>query len=274
MNLKKTLIISAAAVGATLFLYGCGGNDAASSASSESDTISVGTTAGYSEDVVEFVAKQAEKQGLHVKVVFFGDYVTPDQALAQGDIDVNSFQHGPFLDAFNQKNGTDLVSIGNTYLAPLRVYSKKHKSLSELPNGASIAVPNDPSNEGRALLLLSKQGLITLKQGTDPTKATTADIATNPKNIKIVELEAPQLPRALDDCDASVINGGYAVSAKLDSKTAIATEDDTSPYINIIATRAKDKNNPTYKKFVKIFQSPETKKYIEDNYADTLVPAF
>ena len=138
MNLKKTLIISAAAVGAALFLYGCGGNDAASSASSESDTISVGTTAGYSEDVVEFVAKQAEKQGLHVKVVSFGDYVTPDQALAQGDIDVNSFQHGPFLDAFNQKNGTDLVSIGNTYLAPLRVYSKKHKSLSELPNGASI----------------------------------------------------------------------------------------------------------------------------------------
>nr|WP_302519944.1 MetQ/NlpA family ABC transporter substrate-binding protein [uncultured Allisonella sp.] len=274
MNLKKTLIISAAAVGAALFLYGCGGNDAASSTSSESDTISVGTTAGYSEDVVEFVAKQAEKQGLHVKVVSFGDYVTPDQALAQGDIDVNSFQHGPFLDAFNQKNGTDLVSIGNTYLAPLRVYSKKHKSLAELPNGASIAIPNDPSNEGRALLLLSKQGLITLKNGTDPTKATTADIATNPKNIKIVELEAPQLPRALDDCDASVINGGYAVSAKLDPKTAIATEDDTSPYINIIATRAKDKDNPTYKKFVKIFQSPETKKYIEDNYADTLVPAF
>lgn len=98
--------------------------------------------------------------------------------------------------------------------------------------------------------------------------------ATNPKNIKIVELEAPQLPRALDDCDASVINGGYAVSAKLDPKTAIATEDDTSPYINIIATRAKDKDNPTYKKFVKIFQSPKTKKYIEDNYADTLVPAF
>ena len=261
MNLKKTLIISAAAVGAALFLYGCGGNDAASSASSESDTISVGTTAGYSEDVVEFVAKQAEKQGLHVKVVSFGDYVTPDQ-------------HGPFLDAFNQKNGTDLVSIGNTYLAPLRVYSKKHKSLAELPNGASIAIPNDPSNEGRALLLLSKQGLITLKNGTDPTKATTADIATNPKNIKIVELEAPQLPRALDDCDASVINGGYAVSAKLDPKTAIATEDDTSPYINIIATRAKDKDNPTYKKFVKIFQSPETKKYIEDNYAETLVPAF
>ena len=180
----------------------------------------------------------------------------------------------PFLDAFNQKNGTDLVSIGNTYLAPLRVYSKKHKSLAELPNGASIAIPNDPSNEGRALLLLSKQGLITLKNGTDPTKATTADIATNPKNIKIVELEAPQLPRALDDCDASVINGGYAVSAKLDPKTAIATEDDTSPYINLIATRAKDKDNPTYKKFVKIFQSPETKKYIEDNYAETLVPAF
>lgn len=276
MNLKKTVIISLTALACAGFIAGCGSEkkEAAPKAAEVKNEIKVGTTPGYSEQVVEFVAKEAEKEGLKVIVVPFSDYVTPDQALAQGDIDVNSFQHGPFLDAFNEKNGTKLVSIGNTYLAPLRLFSNKHKTLADLPNGASVAIPNDPSNGGRALLLLEKNGLLKLKEGINPVKAVVADIISNPKNLKIIELEAPQLPRALEDCDASIINGGYAVSAGLDPKTALAQEDNTSPYVNIIAAREQDKDNPTYKKFVKVFQTEATKKYINDNFQVTLIPGF
>lgn len=276
MNLKKTVIISLTALACAGFIAGCGSEkkEAAPKAAEVKNEIKVGTTPGYSEQVVEFVAKEAEKEGLKVTIVPFSDYVTPDQALAQGDIDVNSFQHGPFLDAFNEKNGTKLVSIGNTYLAPLRLFSNKHKTLADLPDGASIAIPNDPSNGGRALLLLEKNGLLKLKEGINPVKAVVADIVSNPKNLKIIELEAPQLPRALEDCDASIINGGYAVSAGLDPKTAIAQEDNTSPYVNIIAAREQDKDNPTYKKFVKVFQTEATKKYINDNFQVTLIPGF
>ena len=173
-----------------------------------------------------------------------------------------------------EKNGTKLVPIGNTYLAPLRLFSNKHKTLSDLPDGASIAIPNDPSNGGRALLLLEKNGLLKLKEGVNPVKAVVSDIASNPKNLKIIELEAPQLPRALEDCDASIINGGYAVSAGLDPKTALAQEDNTSPYVNVIAAREHDKDNPTYQKFVKIFQTEATRKYINDNFQATLTPGF
>lgn len=270
MNFKKTLIISLAALAAAGFIAGCG----SSSETKEKTEITVGTTPGYSEDVAEFAAKQAEKEGLKVNIKTFADYVTPDQALAQGDIDLNSYQHGPFLDAFNEKNGTKLVSIGKTYLAPLRAFSKSVKDIKDVPDGAKVSIPNDPSNGGRALVLLEHAGLIKLKDGTDPTKATVNDIASNPKNIQIVELEAAQLPRSLDDVAVAVINAGYAVSAGLDVKTAIATEDDTSPYANIIAAREENKNDPAYQKFVKIFQSDEVRNYIKTKYADTLVPSF
>ena len=277
MNLKKTVIISLAALACAGFIAGCGSDkkDAASADPAKTkNEIKVGTTPGYSEQVVEFVAKEAEKEGLKVTIVPFSDYVTPNQALAQGDIDVNSYQHVPFLEAFNEKNGTKLVPIGNTYLAPLRLFSNKHKTLSDLPDGASLAIPNDPSNGGRALLLLEKNGLLKLKEGVNPVKAVVSDIASNPKNLKIIELEAPQLPRALEDCDASIINGGYAVSAGLDPKTALAQEDNTSPYVNVIAAREQDKDNPTYQKFVKIFQTEATRKYINDNFQATLTPGF
>ena len=163
MNLKKTVIISLAALACAGFIAGCGSDkkDAASADPAKTkNEIKVGTTPGYSEQVVEFVAKEAEKEGLKVTIVPFSDYVTPNQALAQGDIDVNSYQHVPFLEAFNEKNGTKLVPIGNTYLAPLRLFSNKHKTLSDLPDGASIAIPNDPSNGGRALLLLEKASIL------------------------------------------------------------------------------------------------------------------
>lgn len=275
MKLKTTFALSLAAIAFAGVISGCGGDKkpAASSAAVKNE-ISVGITPGYSEQVMEYAAKEAAKQGLTVNIKTFSDYVTPDQALAAGDIDLNSFQHGPFLQAFNEKNGTHLVSIGNTYLAPLRVYSNKITSIKDVPDGAKVSIPNDPSNGGRALLLLDHNGLLKLKPGTDPTKATINDIAENPKKLEIIELEAAQLPRSLDDVTISVINAGYAKSANLDSKKALATEDNTSPYVNIIAAREQDKDNPTYQKFVKIFQSDNVRKYINDNFSDGLVPAF
>ena len=275
MKLKTTIALSLAAIAFAGVISGCGGDKkpAASSAAVKNE-ISVGITPGYSEQVMEYAAKEAARQGLTVNIKTFSDYVTPDQALAAGDIDLNSFQHGPFLQAFNEKNGTHLVSIGNTYLAPLRVYSNKITSIKDVPDGAKVSIPNDPSNGGRALLLLDHNGLLKLKPGTDPTKATINDIAENPKKLEIIELEAAQLPRSLDDVTISVINAGYAKSANLDSKKALATEDNTSPYVNIIAAREQDKDNPTYQKFVKIFQSDNVRKYINDNFSDGLVPAF
>lgn len=275
MKLKTTIALSLAAIAFAGVISGCGGDKkpAASSAAVKNE-ISVGITPGYSEQVMEYAAKEAAKQGLTVNIKTFSDYVTPDQALAAGDIDLNSFQHGPFLQAFNEKNGTHLVFIGNTYLAPLRVYSNKITSIKDVPDGAKVSIPNDPSNGGRALLLLDHNGLLKLKPGTDPTKATINDIAENPKKLEIIELEAAQLPRSLDDVTISVINAGYAKSANLDSKKALATEDNTSPYVNIIAAREQDKDNPTYQKFVKIFQSDNVRKYINDNFSDGLVPAF
>ncbi len=275
MKLKTTIALSLAAIAFAGVISGCGGDKkpAASSAAVKNE-ISVGITPGYSEQVMEYAAKEAAKQGLTVNIKTFSDYVTPDQALAAGDIDLNSFQHGPFLQAFNEKNGTHLVSIGNTYLAPLRVYSNKITSIKDVPDGAKVSIPNDPSNGGRALLLLDHNGLLKLKPGTDPTKATINDIAQNPKKLENIQLEADKLPPSLDDVTISVINAGYAKSANLDSKKALATEDNTSPYVNIIAAREQDKDNPTYQKFVKIFQSDNVRKYINDNFSDGLVPAF
>lgn len=275
MKFTKVIIASLAALAIVGAVSGCGGKESSSSASSAGKgEITVGVTPGYSEQVLEVVKQQAEKQGLKVNIKSFSDYVSPDQALASGDIDVNSMQHKPFLDAFNEKNGTHLISIGNTYLAPLRVYSHKYTNIKDVPDGAKVAIPNDPSNGGRALLLLQQGGLLKLKDGVDPTKATVQDIAENPKNLQVIELEAPQLPRSLDDVAIAVVNGGYAKSAGLDPSTALLTEDNTSPYVNIIAAREKDKDNPDYKKFVEIFQSQPVKDYILENFKNDLTPAF
>lgn len=279
MKLKKFIIASVAAIAAAGIIAGCGSSGdkkaAAASSSAEKSEITVGINPGYSEELFEkLIVPDAKAQGLTVNVKIFSDYVTPDLALASGDIDINSIQHKPFLDAFNEKNGTDLISIGNTYLAPLRLYSKKVKSVGDIPDGASIGIPNDPSNGGRAILLLSKQGLIKVKADVPATKLTLQDITENPKNLKFVELEAAQLPRSLDDTTASIVNAGYAKDAKLPKDEAIAAEDNTSPYVNIIAARKADENNPTYKKFVKIFQSDKVKNYINEHFDGGLVPAW
>ncbi len=276
MNIKKILVGAISILALTAILAGCGGDTkkADNKPAEVKKSIVVGITPGYSENVVEFVKKEAAKQDLDVQIKTFSDYVTPDQALAAKEIDVNSFQHGPFLEAFNKKNGTNLISIGTTYLAPLRLYSQKIKDIKELKDGDTIAVPNDPSNGGRAILMLSKLGLFKVKDGVKPSDLTVHDITENPRNFKILELEAAQLPRSLPDTAASVINAGYANSAGLDPNTSIAKEDNTSPYVNIIAARAEDKDNPTYQKFVKIFQSKPVEDYINEYSKGALVPAW
>lgn len=274
MNLKKLTAGTLAVFAAAALLAGCGGEKKTEKAPEEKKKIVVGITPGYSEEIMEFVKDEAKKQGLDVELKVFSDYVTPDQALAQKEIDLNFFQHGPFLDAFNKKNGTKLVSIGKTYLAPLKLYSTKIKDIKELKDGDKIAIPNDPSNGGRAILMLSKLGLIKVKDGVKASDLTVNDITDNPKHLQILELEAAQLPRSLDDTAASVINAGYANSAKLDPNLAIAKEDNTSPYVNIIAAREEDKDNPTYVKFVKIFQTDAVKNYINEKAKGALVPAW
>lgn len=212
MKLKKLVLPIALAAVVAIGLVGCGtqnnGSSDAAKAAPDKE-IKIGATAGPHAEVVEAVAKEAAKQGIKIKVVEFSDYITPDKALADGDIDLASYQHKPFLDNFNSQNGTDLVSIGNTILMRMGIYSNKVKDVKDLPDGAVVAVPNDPTNEGRGLALLQKAGVIKLKDGVG-LKATPDDVVDNPKHLQFREIEAAQLPRSLDDVDAAVITMNYA----------------------------------------------------------------
>jgi len=277
MNVKKWIVSAVTLLTVAGLAAGCGDTkkeEKKAAAPKEKTKITVGITPGYSEQIMEEVKKEAAKQGLTVELKTFSDYVTPDTALAQKEIDLNSFQHEPFLVAYNKKNGTKLVSIGKTYLAPLRLFSNKIKDIKQIKDGDTIAIPNDPSNGGRAILMLSKLGLLKVKTEVKPTELTVGDITETPKPLKIMELEAAQLPRSLDDTAASVINAGYAKSAGLKADKVIGKEDNTSPYVNIIAAREEDKDNPTYKKFVKIFQSQPIKDYIIKFAKGDLEPAW
>lgn len=256
-------------------LAGCGGQgDNGQSAGSSDKEIKIGATAGPHAEVVEAVAKEAEKQGIYIKVVEFSDYITPDKALADGDIDLVSYQHKPFLDNFNKQNGTDLVPIGNTLLMRMGIYSDKYKSVDALPDGAVIAIPNDPTNGGRGLALLQRAGLLKLKEGVG-FKATPADVVDNPKHFQFKEIEAAQLPRSLGDVDAAVITMNYVMSAGLNVKEqGIFLEPKDEPLaVMVLAVKAKDKDNPTYKKIAEIFHSDAVKKFIADKYNGTIEPA-
>ena len=274
MKLTKAIALSLAALVAAGAIAGCGDQKKEAKAPADKKEITVGITSGYSEQVMEFVAKEAEKDGLKVNLKSFGDYVTPDAALAAGEIDLNSSQHGPYLEAYNEKNGTKLISIGNTYLAPLRIYSNKYKDLKDVPDGAKVSIPNDPSNGGRALALLQSAKLLKLKDGVG-VKATVGDIVGNDKKLKIVEIEAALLPRSMDDTDLSVINSNFAMEAKLNPvKDSLFTEPKESPYANIVAVRKGDENRPEIQKLMNALRSPEVKKFIDEKYKGAVVAAF
>jgi D-methionine transport system substrate-binding protein len=246
-------------------------------AQADGKVIKVGTISGPDAQIWQVVQKVAKRDGLDVKVVEFNDYVQPNAALDAGDLDANSFQHQPYLDSQVKQRGYKLVNAGLTYISPLGVYSKKLKSLKDLPQGAKVAVPNDPSNENRALLLLQSQGVIRLKAGagTNGGNATPLDVAENPKKIKLVELDAAQLPRTLTDVDAAAINTNFALAAGLQpGRDSIALEDVHSPYANLIAVRAKEKDQPWVKKLVAAYQSEDVRQFLKTEFKGSIVPSF
>ncbi|MGY3335265.1 D-methionine transport system substrate-binding protein [Streptomyces filamentosus] len=226
-------------------------------------------------DILKFIQDNlAAKEGLKLEVKEFTDYVLPNTATQTGQVDANFFQHKPYLDDFNAKNKTTLVPVVNVHLEPLGVYSKSLKSLKDVKAGQTIAVPNDTTNEGRALHLLADNGLITLKDGVG-TDAKLSDI-TDKKGLEFKELEAATVPRALNDVDAAVINGNYAIEADLSpQKDALVLEKgEGNPYANILAVKKGNENDARVQKLVKLLNSPEVKKYLEDTYKGSVVPAF
>jgi D-methionine transport system substrate-binding protein len=236
--------------------------------------IKIGVTAGPHAEIMEQVKKLLEKDGVKLQIVEFTDYIQPNVALSSGDLDANSYQHQPYLDAQIKDRGYKLVSVGTTITFPMGVYSKKIKSLKDVKEGGRIGVPNDPTNGGRALLVLQAQGLIKLKADAG-LKATPLDVIDNPKKIKIVELDAAQLPRSLDDFEAAVINGNFAESAGLSpTKDAIAVEASTGPYANVLAVRIADKDKPWVAKLVKAYHSPEVKKFVLEKYKNSVITSW
>jgi D-methionine transport system substrate-binding protein len=226
--------------------------------------------------ILEFIAPQLRAQGIELQIKVFTDYIQPNLQVEERQLDANFFQHQPYLDAFNREHGTHIVAVPNSkvHIEPFGAYSHKVKRVSELQDGAQIAVPNDPSNSARALLLLQKQGLIKLK---DPTNifATAHDIVWNPKRLRIRELEAATLPRVLDDVDIALINTNYALAAGLNPvKDALFIEGADSPYANLVAARPDNVNSPAIQKLVAALRSPEAKKFVHDTYRGAVLTTF
>ena len=271
-SIKK--IISAGLIAAIcVFAAGCGSSNDSKGDQAKKE-IKVGVTAGPHAEIMDEVVKEAAKQGITIKVVEFNDYVQPDKALAEKDLDMNSYQHQPYLDNIVKKQGLKLTSIGKTILMPMAVYSHKYKSLDEVAPGSKVTIPNDPSNGARALLLLQQAGLIKLKEGVG-FKATVNDVVENPKNLKFKELEAAQLPRSLADVDLAVITMNYVMSSGMDvKKQGLFWEKDDEPLaVMVLAAREKDKDKAEYKKIAEIFHSEAVKKFIEEKFKGTIVPA-
>jgi D-methionine transport system substrate-binding protein len=238
--------------------------------------LKVGVSVGSGEQIWEVVKKVAARDGLALEVVVFNDYQLPNAALAAGDLDANAFQHQPFLDNQNKTRGFGIVPVGLTITAPLGFYSKKIKSIDQLPDGATVGIQNDPSNGNRALLLLQEAKLITLKpEAVKNNTATPLDVVSNPKKLKLVPLDAAQLPRSLDDLTIASINNDYAEKAGLTlAKDGVIKESPKGPYANIIAVRGADKDKPWAPQLVKAYHSPEVKSFIETKFNGALVPAF
>ena len=230
--------------------------------------LTVGATPEPHAEMLNLVKEDLAKQGITLKVVEFTDYVTPNEALESGQIDANFFQHIPYMDSFNKEKGYHLVNAGGIHVEPVALYSKKISKLADLAEGATIAIPNDPTNEGRALLLLQSAGLITLKASAGIT-ATPLDIESNSKKLKFREIEAASLPRILNDVDAAVINGNYAIPAGLSAtKDGLIVEGKDSPYVNIISVKAGNENKSAVKALVKALQSQKIKDFVSSRYPD------
>lgn len=277
----KGKFLAAITLAMSLLLTGCGGGDkpaekpADKPAAGAETTLKIGATPAPHSEILEQIRPDLKEKGINLEIVEFNDYVQPNIALNDKELDANFFQHEPYLNDFiKEHKDLKLKNAGGVHVEPMGVYSKKIKDLKELADGATVSIPNDPTNGGRALLLLQKANLLKLKDGTGA-EATLQDIADNPKNLKIQEVEAAQLPRTLEDVDISIINTNFALNADLNPmKDALFIEDKDSPYVNIIAVRDGDENRDDIKTLLATIKSDKVKKFIEDKYKGAIVPAF
>ena len=262
--LRRAVLLSALA----LTLAACGQSKPAGDG-----PLKVGATAVPHAEILEQVKPILADEGIDLQIVVFYDYVQPNTQLAEGRLDANYFQTKPYLDEFNKARGASLVTVAGVHVEPLGAYSRRYKSLAELPAGSDVALPNDASNTGRSLLLLQKAGLITLHKGQDPLQ-TVADISGNPKGLKFRELEAATLPRVLDQVALAVINTNYALDAQLSPRNdALALEDGDSPYVNYLVTRPDNRDDPRIKALAAALTSQQIKDYINRTYEGAVVPA-
>lgn len=256
----KASLVAAIAVGTLM--------TASAKPKNKAKVVTVGATPEPHAEILSLITSDMKAAGYTLKVVEFTDYVTPNKAVESGEINANYFQHKPYLDSFNAEQGTHLVSVAGIHIEPLAVYSRKIKSIAALKNGSSVAIPNDPTNEGRALLLLQSAGLIKLDSKAGLT-AVPADVTDNPKSLKFREIEAASLPRVLDDVDIAVINGNYALPAGLKASVdGLVMEGADSPYVNVIVVKAGHEKDPGIAALVKAVESQKVRDWIKKRYPD------
>lgn len=275
MKFKKSLI-AAFGLAASILLTACGGGQQTGGDTTKTAaTLKIGATPVPHAEMLTEIKSDLKDKGVNIEIIEFNDYVQPNIALNDKELDANFFQHEPYLKDFvKEHKEMKLKNAAGVHVEPMGIYSKKIKNLSELADGATVSIPNDPTNGGRALLLLEKAGLLKIEYGLNE-GATVQDIVDNPKNLKITEVEAAQLPRTLDDVDISVINTNFAMNADLNPmKDALFMEDKTSPYVNIIVVRDGDENRPEIKTLIDELHSEKMKKFIEEKYNGAIVPAF
>ncbi|WBL14564.1 MULTISPECIES: MetQ/NlpA family ABC transporter substrate-binding protein [Sutcliffiella] len=268
----KKILLSIVSLLLVAFLAACGGKDTGGALSE--DKLVIGVTAGPHEQVMEKVKEVAAKDGLEIDIKVFTEYVMPNTALAEGELDVNSFQTKPFLDNVVKERNYDLVDIAPTLTFPMGIYSEKFASVDELEEGAKLGLPNDPTNGGRALILFQSAGLITLKDGVGD-QATVKDIVDNPKNFEFIELEASQLPRQLDELAGAAINTNFAIEhGYVPTEDSIFIEGSDSPWVNLLVVRGENKEDPVLEKLLKAYHSDEVKQFIEETFSGSVIPSW
>lgn len=276
-KLLKITLTAALAIGVTA-LAGCSAKTeitaAPETAKTELQVLKIGASPVPHAELLNLVKEDLKAEGIDLQIIEFTDYVKPNLSLNDGEIDANFFQHVPYQDNFNKEHGTEIVSVGTVHVEPLGLYSKKVKSIDELADGAQIAIPSDAVNGGRSLILLAQSGLIKLSDQAG-LEATEKDIVENPKNFKFVAVEAAQLPRVLEDVDAAIINGNYALEADINPSTdSILLEGKDSPYANIISVKKGNEADERVAKLLKALQSDKVKEFINTQYNGGVVPAF
>ncbi|HIU63895.1 MAG TPA: MetQ/NlpA family ABC transporter substrate-binding protein [Candidatus Avacidaminococcus intestinavium] len=271
---KHLLFLSATLLSAAIILGGCGTSGQEDKTQTVKQTLKVGVTAGPHAEILDEVKKIAAKDGLQVETIEFNDYIQPNVALYQGELDLNSMQHRPYLDNIVKDRNYDLVEVAKSVNFPMAAYSQKFKKDEKITDGATIGIPNDPTNGGRALLLLAAQKLITLKEGIG-VRATLADVTENPHNFQFKELDAAIIPRSLSDLDVAVINTNYAIATGMNPvNDSIFIESAESPFVNILVTKSTLKDDPRIQTFIKAYQSEATAKFIAEHFKGSVTPGW